>query len=189
MAELIVPAFDIANRLAAALDVAGVPYAIGGAIAWGIWADPRGTHDVDINLFVTPDQLGHALDILAAAGLEIDRRRAFEADLEGQVLVGRSDGLRVDLFTPSIPFSWEALKTRKRLTGVSGTAYYLSAEAITVFKLLFFRPKDLLDLEKLLAVQGKGLDAPYVRRWLVEMMGETDPRVVTWDGLVARYWK
>ena len=40
-------AFDVASRLASALEVAGVPYAIGGAIALGAWSDPRGTHDVD----------------------------------------------------------------------------------------------------------------------------------------------
>jgi hypothetical protein len=186
---LVVPAFDVASRLAAALDAVGIPYAIGGAIAWGIWADPRGTHDVDINLFVRPEELDRALDVLCEAGLEIDRERAREADREGQVLIGYSDGLRVDLFTPSIPFAWEALKTRKRLRGVSGEAYYLSAEAISVFKLLFYRPKDILDLEKLVAVQGKDVDATYVRRWLVDMMGESDPRVATWDDIVSRYGK
>jgi hypothetical protein len=184
-----VPAFELASRFAAALDAAELPYAIGGAIAFGLWAEPRGTHDVDINLFVEPAQLDRALDVLIGAGLEIDRARAHQADSEGQVLIGYADGLRIDLFTPSIPFSWEAMKTRKRQHGVSGDAYYLSAEAISVFKLLFFRPKDILDLEKLVAIQGKGLDAHYVRRWLVEMMGESDPRVVTWDGLVSRFWK
>jgi hypothetical protein len=144
---------------------------------------------VDINLFVTSDQLDGALDALIGAGLVIDRAAAHEADREGQVLVGRCEGLRIDLFTPSIPFSWEAMKTRKRLQGPSGAAYYLSPEATAVFKLLFFRPKDILDLEKLLAVQGKALDAPYVRRWVVEMMGEEDARVSTWDQLTSRYWK
>lgn len=187
MADLVVPAFDVASRLAAALDAASVPYAIGGAIAWGIWADPRGTHDVDLNLFVEPAQLDPALDVMTAAGLQIDRARAHQADRDGEVLIGWSDGLRVDLFTPSIPFAWEAMKTRKRLSGPSGTAYYLSAEAISVFKLLFFRPKDLLDLEKLVVVQGRDLDADYVRRWVVEMMGSDDPRVVSWDDILRRH--
>ncbi len=56
-----------------------------------------------------------------------------------------------------------------------------------MFKLLFFRPKDLADLERLLAVRGPGFDRAYVRRWMVDMMGEADPRVVAWDDLVARF--
>lgn len=101
------------------------------------------------------------------------------------MLVGHCDGPRVDLFTPSIPFAWKALATRRRLAGPSGEAWYLSPEALAVFKLLFFRPKDVLDVEKLLLVQGADLDRAFVRRWLVEMMGEDDERVAAWDRLVA----
>ena len=52
-----------------------------------------------------------------------------------------------------------------------------------MFKLLFFRGKDLVDLERLVAVRGESLDVAYVRRWIVEMMGEDDARVVRWDAL------
>lgn len=174
-------AFTVASKLAGALDEAGIPYAVGGAIALGVWSDPRGTHDVDLNLFVGPDQLDAALDVLLAAGVEIDREAAHAADEEGDVLVGWYQGMRIDLFTPSIPFSWEAQKTSVRVAGPFGEASYLSAEATAVFKLLFFRSKDLVDVEKLVAVQGEDLDRAYVRRWLVEMMGEDDERVETWD--------
>jgi hypothetical protein len=77
--------------------------------------DPRGTYDVDINLFVDHEGLEQALDVLERAGVTIDRAAAHQADQEGDVLVGWCDGLRVDLFTPSIPFAWEAQKTRVRM--------------------------------------------------------------------------
>jgi hypothetical protein len=72
---------------------------------------------------------------------------------------------------------------RQRAGGVD--AWYLCAEAVAVFKLLFFRSKDIADLERLVAVAD--VDAPYVRRWLVDMMGEDDPRVLKWDELVAAF--
>lgn len=177
--------FEVANTLARALDRAGVPYAIGGAIAYGLWGDPRGTQDVDLNLFVGDDGLDRALDALVGVGLSIDRAAAHRAHAEGDVLIGSFDGMRVDLFTPSIPFSWEAGSTAVRVAGPLGEAAYLSAEATAVFKLLFFRSKDLVDLEKLVAVQGDDLDRAYVRRWLVDMMGEDDVRVEAWDRLCA----
>ena len=65
-------------------------------------------------------------------------------------------------------------------------AWYLSAEATAVFKLMFFRSKDVADLERLVAVQRAALDHAYVRRWIVEMMGEDDPRTTTWDDPVTR---
>ncbi len=179
-------AFTIAVRLAAALDRAEIPYAIGGAIAYGVWGDPRGTIDVDINLFVETGGLDAALDALEGAGVALDRTAAHRADARGDVIIGWCEGLRIDLFTPSIPFSWEAMRTSVRLGGPLGEAAYLSAEATAVFKLLFFRAKDLVDLEKLIAVQGNDLDAAYVRRWMVDMMGEDDERVEAWDRMLAR---
>jgi len=56
-----------------------------------------------------------------------------------------------------------------------------------VFKLLFFRIKDRGDLERLVAVRGARLDRAYVRRWMVDMMGEDDERVRAWDDIVERF--
>jgi len=113
-------AFELATLLARALDKASIPYAIGGAIALGAWSDPRGTLDVDINLFVGRGELDTALDVLVAEGVEIDREAAHRAEAEGEVIAGHYEGMRVDLFTPSIPFSWEAKETSVRLQGPSG---------------------------------------------------------------------
>ena len=93
--------------------------------------------------------------------------------------------MRIDLFTPSIPFAWEAARTLRRVDSPLGAMNFLSAEAMAIFKLLFFRPKDRVDLEKLIAVQGPDLDTAYVRRWVADMMGEDDERVVAWDEMVS----
>ncbi len=57
----------------------------------------------------------------------------------------------------------------------------LAPEDIVLLKLLFFRAKDKLDIERVVQLQGPTLDREYVRRWLVEMMGEDDERVRVWD--------
>ena len=69
------------------------------------------------------------------------------------------------------------------------SVWFLSAEALSFFKMMFFRGKDLVDLERLISNQGPRLDAPYVRRWLVETMGEEDERVRKWDELCATFWR
>jgi len=43
------------------------------------------------------------------------------------------------------------------------------------------------DLERLASVRGARLDRAYVRRWLVEMMGDDDVRVRTWDDVSRRF--
>jgi hypothetical protein len=57
---------------------------------------------------------------------------------------------------------------------------------LAVFKLLFFRGKDIVDLERLAAVRAD-IDASYVRKWIVDMMGEDDDRVRRWDAIVTTY--
>ena len=72
-----------------------------------------------------------------------------------------------------------------RVTVLGEPTWIPSAEATAVFKLLFFRGKDLVDLERLVAVQGAKLDTDYVRRWVAEMVGEDDTRIERWDQMVA----
>jgi hypothetical protein len=60
-------------------------------------------------------------------------------------------------------------------------ARILTAEDLTVLKLLFFRGKDKIDVERMVQLQGSLLDRGYVRRWLVDAVGENDERVRVWD--------
>jgi hypothetical protein len=172
--------------IAHALEQAGVPYALGGALALGAHGVPRGTLDVDVNVFVDEAQLPRVLERLRDLGIELDLEAALARTKRDGMCVGRWAGMRIDVFVPSIPFSHEAGRTRVRLSDPSGDdVWFLSAEAIAIFKLLFFRPKDLADLERLSAVQGSDLDRAYIRRWIVEMMGEDDQRVGAWDRIAA----
>ena len=97
------------------------------------------------------------------------------------------DGMRIDVFVPSIPFSYEANRTAVTISVDGWTGRFLAPEAIALFKLLFFRIKDRADLERLVAVRGADLDHAYVRCWIVEMMGEDDERARAWDDIVARF--
>jgi len=56
-------AVDAAQRIADTLEDAGMSYAIGGALALAIAGVPRGTADVDVNVFV-PEAGVH--DVIAA---------------------------------------------------------------------------------------------------------------------------
>lgn len=180
-------AAESAQRIADALEVAGVPYAIGGALALAVAGVPRGTADVDVNVFIDIDRIDAVIDALLGLGIEIDRTAATARARRDGMFVGRWEGMRIDVFLASIPFALEAARTRRKLTAADGwSGWFLSPEALSVFKLLFFRGKDLVDLERLVAVRDD-LDHAYVRRWIADMMGADDERVRRWDALVARF--
>jgi hypothetical protein len=180
-------AADAAQALAGALEAAGIPYAIGGALALAIAGVPRGTADVDVNVFVGEQQLPHVTRALAELGVAVDAAAAAAKAKRDGMFVGRWDGMRIDVFLPSIPFAHEAAKTRIRVTDAAGwSGWFLSAEAVAVFKLLFFRGKDIVDLERLVAVRPE-LDTAYVRKWIADMMGEDDVRTRRWDEITTRF--
>lgn len=178
---------EAAQLIANALERAGFAYAIGGALALAVAGVPRGTADVDVNLFVDESRVLDLFEVLAGLGIEIDVDAASARAHRDGMFVGRWDGMRIDVFLPSIPFAREAERTRVKMTDAAGwSGWFLSAEALAVFKLLFFRGKDMVDLERLVAVRPE-LDRAYIRRWTAEMMGEDDDRVRRWDDITARF--
>lgn len=180
-------AFEVAMALAKLLEEAGIPYALGGALAYAAAGIPRATVDVDVNVFVGPDKWASVFEVLQRLGAKFDFIRAREeAESRGMFEVWL-DHVRIDVFTPSIDFSWEAERTRLPITIDGERAYYLSPEALSVFKLLFFRSKDLADLERLISVAGSKLNVQYVREQIALIMGDNDVRTQTWDRLVKEF--
>jgi hypothetical protein len=183
VAEPLPDVASLARRLADAFDSSGIPYAIGGALAYGQWAIPRGTVDVDITAFLPEAEWARALDSLQSCGAVFEAGSALSELRERGACRVSCLGFFVDLFVPSIPF-YASVQSRAVARPLLGRpARFLTAEDLAVFKMLFFRPKDLVDVRYLLAARGAALDRAYVRRWLVEMVGEADERIVRWDAL------
>ncbi len=179
-------ATEAAVHFAQALERAKVPYAIGGAIAYGFFGAARGTHDVDINLFVSGDQAAPALRTLIEAGLEIDEPLAIQSAAERGDARGLYQGLPVDLFFNSVPVHERAARRTRQVTLHDVSIRVLSPEDTAVFKMLFFRGKDLVDVERLLGLMRGALDRGYVRAAIVELVGEDDHRTRKWDELTRQ---
>lgn len=177
----------VAVEVVTALEAARIPCAIGGALSLGFWSVPRGTNDADVNAFVGEERFQELLSVLARAGVAFDHETALRQAREGDAVVGWKDGFRVDVFVPTIPFYAEAERRIRRVTLLGRSVPVLAPEVLAVFKLLFFRDKDLVDLRALVATQGAALDAAWVRAQLVAMLGPGDERVPAWDGIVGTH--
>lgn len=159
------------------LERRGVACAVGGALCLAWWGVPRATKDLDVNLFVADDALEPAFDALEAVGARVDRQAArARARARGDV-VAELDGMRIDLFVSFHRYHDEVARrvTRGRLPGGPEVGF-LAAEDLCVFKVLFYRAKDLVDLDRLFAARGREFDIDYVLRWLADLLGE-DPRI------------
>ncbi len=179
-------AVDVARLLADTLANAGIAYAIGGALALAYYAAPRATVDVDINVFVPPrERLRQLLAVLATAGFTADTPETIErtASEDGQFR-GRIEGIRVDVFVPAIPFYAEMASRTRQVPLLGRPIDILSAQDLLTLKMMFFRRKDLADVEAVLRNPLPGLDVESIRAKLVEMVGEDDERTIEWDSII-----
>ena len=175
------------RALARAFTAADVPYAFGGAIALMYAAEPRGTVDIDINLFLPESAAGRVLALVAALGAQFDLAVArAEAFRTGQVRV-RWGEVPIDLFFAYDPFH-DSCADRVRVADAEGEPIcVLSPEDLVVFKVLFDRGKDWVDIDQLLSVQRAAFDAPYVRDWLSRMLNPEDSRLIRLAELIEKY--
>lgn len=179
-------------RVAAALgdrfDEAGLPYAFGGALALGVWSVPRATVDVDVSVFVPPERLDDVFHALERAGALIPYDDARErVDKAGPFIV-RLLGIRVGIFVAHHPLHDDMAARRRSIRDPFGDPrWYLSPEDVALTTLIYHRPKDVIDLERLFAVQRDQLDLDYIRGWLQRIVSADDTRHATLDDLARRF--
>jgi hypothetical protein len=166
----------VADRMLAvhdALRTAGLPHAIGGAIALGYCTlEARGTQDVDINVFVTPSR---AREVFAALpdGVRVTARDLEVAERDGQVRL-LWDATPIDVFFSVLPFHDEVERNIRQVSFGGSTIPVLDCTGLAVFKAMFARPRDWVDIEAM--VEARSLDVDEAMRWVREMLGD-DQRV------------
>jgi hypothetical protein len=180
-----VNAVVVAARLAEQLESRGAEYAFGGAIALGYWGVPRGTLDVDLTIFVSPERPSECVWLLQDIGCEFSATEALQSLRDHGFCSVKFAEMRVDVFLPTIPFYEAARARRKRLELGGQPIMAWDAETLAVFKMMFFRRKDLADVEQILRTQGAQFDRPWVREQLAGMYGAGDPRLFAWDELAG----
>ncbi len=182
-------AAGVAKQLAAKFSADGCEYAIGGAIALGFWAEPRGTIDVDFTLFIAPEKPAECIWRLQEVGCDLIATDAIASLNEHGFCRVSYQGSRVDIFLPTIPFYDDARRRRKKVELDGEEILIWDAETLAVFKMMFFRRKDIVDVEQILRIQGAAIDRDWVRERLSEIYGSRDPRISQWDDLVAESGK
>jgi hypothetical protein len=162
---------ELGDRLLAvhdALDEAGIPHAIGGAIALGYCTlEPRGTRDLDVNVFVGRDRVK---DVFAALpkGVAINGLSLEQAERDGQVRLWWEQ-TPIDLFFSVLPFHEQVASEVRQVSFEDRSIPVLDCAALAVFKAMFGRPQDWVDIESM--VQARSLDLAQASRWLKEMAG------------------
>jgi inosine-uridine nucleoside N-ribohydrolase len=161
----------LAQRLLAvhdALDAAVLPHAFGGAIALAYCTEePRGTRDLDVNVFVDPTR---AREVFAALPSPVvATSTAVEAaERDGQARVLWED-TPIDVFLDIHRFHEEVAREVREVPFMDRTIPVLCCTCLAVFKALFDRTKDWADIEAMVEVGA--MDVPEALAWLEGMVG------------------
>jgi hypothetical protein len=160
-----------------------LPYAFGGAIALAYWTlDPRGTSDIDVNVFVPAADAGRALSALPDA---VEQPPGTEAAIarDGQVRLWW-DETPIDLFFDYDPVHQDAARHRREVQFAGTRIPVLGPTELAVFKVMFDRTRDWADVEAMLAAGTLDVDA--VEQTLRTMLAADDERFARLDEAVRR---
>jgi hypothetical protein len=168
---------QLGERLLAVHDAlckAELPHAIGGAIALGYCtAEPRGTRDLDVNVFVGQTRFREVAAALPEE-IVITPSDIAVAERDGQVRL-MWDDTPVDVFMNNVPFHAEAQRSVREVEFMGRSIPVLGCTTLAVFKAMFDRTQDWADIE---AMQGAGsVEIGEVARWLAEMTPADSPRL------------
>jgi hypothetical protein len=160
--------------------LARVDHAFGGALALAYYAEPRATHDIDLNVFVPASRARGVTEALGPLGVAPTRETLahLERDGQGRVWVGRTP---LDLFFAYDPFHEAARRGARTVPFADTEIPVLSATHLAVCKAVFDRPKDWVDIDAMLD-QDTAIDAAEALRWVGRIAGDTDRR---YDRLAA----
>ncbi|HEV7918693.1 MAG TPA: hypothetical protein VGO97_03870 [Solirubrobacterales bacterium] len=163
------------------LSRAGLPHAFGGAIALAYCTEePRGTRDLDVNIFADAAFAEKALrslpDEVAVSDVDIAITKR-----DGQTRVWWDD-TPIDVFLNNHPFHGEVAKGVRWVPLGGQDIPVLGCAALAVFKALFNRTKDWADIEAM--AEAGGGDLRDAQSWVAELLGPDDPIVAKLAELV-----
>lgn len=155
-----------------ALDAAKLPHAIGGAIALGYYRlEPRGTRDLDLNVFVGRTR---AKEVLAAmpSGVTVSGLALEGAEREGQVRLWWEE-MPIDVFLSVLPFHDQAQREVRGVPFEGRQIPIVGPITLAVFKSLYDKPQHWTDVEAM--VEQGSLDVDWAVAAIREIAGEGSP--------------
>ena len=152
-----------------ALSVTQAPYCVIGALALGIWGNPRATYDVDFLVLAQCNNPQPFLDLLCSAGFAINETWHDANPMAREVVLRLAHPtvphFPVDLVFSLGPFDHAVLDRRRAVDFHGLTIWMSSPEDLILMKLRASRPRDFDDVISIVKNPRLQLDLDYLWNW------------------------
>lgn len=167
------------------LDENAIEYAIGGAIALNFWVTPRYTKDIDLYLFIAQKQFDSFIELMKnSLKMTFLIDDPYEYAINGWAIPARLNGIKVDLLLPFASICVDAKKHRVQVFIQETKCWILSPEILCILKLLYYRKKDICDLQQIL-FSVKDLDINFVKKHINNIMRKNyAERIATFEHIL-----
>jgi hypothetical protein len=162
-------------RVVGDLRATGIAYMVAGSVGSGLHGEPRSTHDVDIVIDPTAEQLERLVQALGA-DYYVSPEAAREALHHRSMfnLIDFANGWKADLILrKDRPFSREEFSRRRETPYGSGSLWVASPEDVILSKLEWAKitpsERQLRDALGVAVTQWPHLDQEYLRHWAREL--------------------
>jgi hypothetical protein len=167
MSELVDKLFAIHDSLRAQ----SLPHAFGGAIALAYCVEePRGTRDLDVNIFCAAADAKKVLGALPP-GVQVSAEDIARVERDGQSRLFW-EGVPIDVFLNNLPLHEEVSATVAWVPLEGREAPVLDCASLVIFKSFFNRTKDWADIEAVAMATPEDIEA--AAKTLGSLVGEDD---------------
>jgi len=169
---------DFVRLVLDALEAAGVPYLIGGAVTAWAWGEPRATRDLDLVVRIPESAVEELSEEFQIRGMELppDIIRAHMNEERGYVpmnVIHASSGYKAGLYLvrDGDHFCEEAFQRRVQvdLGPALGEVYLHTPEDLIINKLVYYsisrQTKHLRDITAIVKTLRDELDKDRIQRW------------------------
>jgi predicted nucleotidyltransferase len=164
---------DLLERLASALDRAGIRYMIIGGQAVLVHGEPRLTRDVDVTLAVDTDRLSDVVDAMTGIGLRpLVDPESFTRKTMVLPCADLGSEIRVDLIFSYSPYERQAVERAQSIRIGGSDVRFASVEDLVIHKVLAGRPRDIEDVVGVMR-RNPAADLVCIRSVLAEFAAAT----------------
>jgi hypothetical protein len=170
MSELI----DKLHAIHNSLTKAGIPHAFGGALALAYCVEePRGTRDLDLNIFLDASEAESATAVLPE-GIRVRKKDVAAIERDGQARLDWG-GVPVDVFFNNLPLHESVAASVVWVELEGRDVPMLDCASLAVFKAFFDRTQDWADLEAIALATPEDIEAAMTT--IADLVGEDSPAV------------